>query len=65
MTIDVVGLLVIAAVGVIGYLIINLIPMDGTLKKIILLIVGLVLFLAVLQSLGVYDTGTRLNLQTK
>ncbi len=65
MTIDLVGLLVIAVIAVVGYLIVNLIPMNGTLKQILLLIFGLFIFLAVLQSLGIYNTGVHLNLKTR
>lgn len=64
MSIDLVGLLVIALVAWAAYAIIGVIAMDGTLKRILVIVLSVIVFLAVLQSLGIYDTGTRINLRT-
>lgn len=57
-----IALLVLAVVAYIVWKIMGLIPMDGTLKQILFLIFSLIIFLAVLDIFGVYDSG--LNFRT-
>ncbi len=65
MNIDIISLLVIALIAWAAYAIIGVIAMDATLKRIIYIVVSVIVFLAVLQSLGIYDSGTRIHFNTK
>lgn len=64
MTIDLVGLLVIALIAWAAYAIIGVIAMDAALKRILFIIISVVVFLAVLQSLGLYNSGANIHLRT-
>lgn len=64
MNIDLVGLLVIALVAWAAWAIIGVVAMDATLKRILFIVLSVIVFLAVLQSLGIYNTGTHLNIKT-
>ena len=64
MNIDLIGLLVIALIAWAAYAIIGVISMDGTIKRILFIVISVIVFLAVLQSLGLYNSGTHLNLNT-
>lgn len=64
MEIDLIGLLVIALVAWAAYAIIGVIAMDATLKRILFIIISVIVFLAVLQSLGLYNSGARIHLRT-
>jgi hypothetical protein len=47
-------LITLAVIGVILYLVNTLLPMDGTIKKVINVLVGLCVLLYVLQFFGVW-----------
>lgn len=64
MVIDIVGLMIIAVVSIAGYAIINLIPMEATVKRILLIVFSIMIFFVVLQSLGIYNSGSHIQLKT-
>lgn len=64
MSIDLVSLIVIAIVAWAAWSILGVIAMDATLKRILTIILSVIIFLAILQSLGIYHSGPILNLRT-
>jgi hypothetical protein len=54
-------LIVLVVVGVILYLLNTLVPMDGRVKTCINVIIGLLLFLWVIQSMGFVHLGLHLT----
>lgn len=64
MQIDLIGLLVIGLVSWAAWAIISAVTIDGTLKRILFIVLSVIVFLAILQSLGIYNSGMRINFKT-
>jgi len=56
-----IGLLIVLVVFGVALYLINLVPMDGTVKKVIQVIAILFLILYVLQAFGFVNTGIKLR----
>ena len=58
MEIDLVELIIIALVAWAAWSIIGIIAMDATLKRILTIVLSVIIFLWVLNSLGLYHSGS-------
>jgi hypothetical protein len=54
--------MIICIVSIIAFAIVGMINMDATIKKVVYLVFSLFILLAVLQSLGIWDSGTSMTI---